>query len=355
MSTMDSFLTRDPLEQIIADGRILMGPINQYVRPEIITINLDVLHTNIGDHLKLVFQDNIFVRGFYNLDPTSNIIDIHADVNSLCDYLIGVTYNHLRFTLEMTCPTELVSRRMHNRCPVSDDLEFPAFISETLSLIGPCRPFDKLIVFAPAANTATNYGRAVPVTFNYYRYSRFISILKDSNYLVASLHFITGVLGSFFPLTEFRPLSDGVFSLHGTVHSSHYEQEDIVRIALCCSRDGVSPFEKTGMTIGYVDDETVLNALDAVAAPENIPQDSMDLSCGAAPSPVQDKISKANASSIFDPCFWTSCGGGSCSKTFPFTYSCGCTQGYYNLLNMSVFPCFKECAIGMDCANQVKF
>ncbi|XP_065863247.1 uncharacterized protein [Euphorbia lathyris] len=82
-----------------------------------------------------------------------------------------------------------------------------------------------------------------------------------------------------------------------------------------------------------------------------IPNCSMDLSCGAAPSPVQDKIGKANASSIFDPCFWTSCGGGSCNKTSPFTYSCECTQGYYNLLNVSAFPCFKECAIGMDCAN----
>ncbi|WCJ23849.1 hypothetical protein M5689_005851 [Euphorbia peplus] len=82
-----------------------------------------------------------------------------------------------------------------------------------------------------------------------------------------------------------------------------------------------------------------------------LPNCSMDLSCGAAPAPVQDKISKANASSIFDPCFWTSCGGGSCNKTSPFTYSCECSQGYYNLLNVSAFPCFKECAIGLDCAN----
>ncbi|EEF45240.1 conserved hypothetical protein [Ricinus communis] len=81
-----------------------------------------------------------------------------------------------------------------------------------------------------------------------------------------------------------------------------------------------------------------------------VPNCTMDYSCVAAPSPIQDKSSKSNAS-VFDPCFWTDCGGGSCNKTSPFTYSCECTEGYYNLLNISAFPCFKECAIGMDCSN----
>ncbi|XP_050215902.1 uncharacterized protein LOC126667002 [Mercurialis annua] len=81
-----------------------------------------------------------------------------------------------------------------------------------------------------------------------------------------------------------------------------------------------------------------------------IPNCTMDFSCSAAPSPVQDKSSKSNGS-VFDPCFWTDCGGGSCNKTSPFTYACECAVGYNNLLNVSAFPCFKECSIGMDCAN----
>ncbi|KAF3456943.1 hypothetical protein FNV43_RR01597 [Rhamnella rubrinervis] len=82
-----------------------------------------------------------------------------------------------------------------------------------------------------------------------------------------------------------------------------------------------------------------------------IPNCTLNHSCTKAPSPVQEKSSKPNVSSIFDPCYWSRCGGGSCNKTSQFGYNCECSEGYYNLLNVSSFPCFKECEFGMDCAN----
>ncbi|KAK3190120.1 hypothetical protein Dsin_029681 [Dipteronia sinensis] len=81
-----------------------------------------------------------------------------------------------------------------------------------------------------------------------------------------------------------------------------------------------------------------------------VPNCTLDTTCTAAPSSVQDKATKTNGS-IFDPCYWTDCGGGSCNKTSPFTYNCECAEGYFNLFNVSAFSCFKECSIGMDCAN----
>ncbi|KAF5466084.1 hypothetical protein F2P56_016041 [Juglans regia] len=81
-----------------------------------------------------------------------------------------------------------------------------------------------------------------------------------------------------------------------------------------------------------------------------VPNCTLNYSCKNAPPPVQEKASKANES-IFDPCRWTDCGGGICNKTSVFTYSCDCAEGYYNLLNVTAFPCYEECAIGMDCAN----
>lgn len=42
-------------------------------------------------------------------------------------------------------------------------------------------------------------------------------------------------------------------------------------------------------------------------------------------------------------CHWADCGGGSCNKTSTFTYKCVCAEGFYNLLNVSFFPCFQEC------------
>ncbi|XP_044498566.1 uncharacterized protein LOC123220411 [Mangifera indica] len=80
-----------------------------------------------------------------------------------------------------------------------------------------------------------------------------------------------------------------------------------------------------------------------------IPNCTLNYSCMAAPSPVQKK-SSTNLS-IFDICHWTNCGGGSCNRTSNFSYSCECDPGYYNLLNTSAFPCYNECAIGLDCAN----
>ncbi|KAI4317888.1 hypothetical protein L6164_025718 [Bauhinia variegata] len=81
-----------------------------------------------------------------------------------------------------------------------------------------------------------------------------------------------------------------------------------------------------------------------------VPNCSVDYSCSKAPSPVQEKAGKTNAS-IFDVCHWVDCGGGSCNKTSMFTYSCECNTGYYNLFNATAFPCYKECALGMDCSN----
>lgn len=83
-----------------------------------------------------------------------------------------------------------------------------------------------------------------------------------------------------------------------------------------------------------------------------IPNCTVNRECAAAaPAPVQEKASKTNNTSIFDPCHWIDCGGGSCNKTSAFTYSCICAQGFNNLLNATAFPCYKECSIGMDCST----
>ncbi|GAV57567.1 hypothetical protein CFOL_v3_01104 [Cephalotus follicularis] len=81
-----------------------------------------------------------------------------------------------------------------------------------------------------------------------------------------------------------------------------------------------------------------------------VPNCTLNYACAAAAAPPQEKTTKTKES-IFDPCHWTDCGGGSCNKTSSFTYSCECAEGYYNLLNITAFPCFKECSIGMDCSN----
>uniref|UniRef100_A0A803Q1G0 CCHC-type domain-containing protein n=1 Tax=Cannabis sativa TaxID=3483 RepID=A0A803Q1G0_CANSA len=75
----------------------------------------------------------------------------------------------------------------------------------------------------------------------------------------------------------------------------------------------------------------------------------MDYSCTKAPS-VKDKATKPD-DTVFDPCRWSECRAGSCNATSAFTYDCKCPAGYSNLLNISSFPCFQSCELGMDCSN----
>uniref|UniRef100_A0A1J3J2P8 Uncharacterized protein n=1 Tax=Noccaea caerulescens TaxID=107243 RepID=A0A1J3J2P8_NOCCA len=83
-----------------------------------------------------------------------------------------------------------------------------------------------------------------------------------------------------------------------------------------------------------------------------IPNCTFDLSCGEAASPAQPKTPpKDNNTSFFDACHWVDCGGGVCNSTKPFIYSCDCREDYSNLLNTTTFPCYKKCALGMDCLN----
>lgn len=80
-----------------------------------------------------------------------------------------------------------------------------------------------------------------------------------------------------------------------------------------------------------------------------IPNCTLNFNCARAPAPAPNP--NGSNFSVFDPCHWTDCGGGSCNTTSAFTHSCVCEEGYYNLFNSTSFPCYKECAIEGDCAN----
>ncbi|XP_020210314.1 neurogenic locus notch homolog protein 1 [Cajanus cajan] len=72
--------------------------------------------------------------------------------------------------------------------------------------------------------------------------------------------------------------------------------------------------------------------------------------CQPAPPPVPEKSVPHNLSA-FDPCYWAYCGEGKCVKNKTYTHSCQCQPNFYNLLNISVYPCYSECTIGSDCSK----
>ncbi|RWR88948.1 cell wall protein IFF6-like protein [Cinnamomum micranthum f. kanehirae] len=81
-----------------------------------------------------------------------------------------------------------------------------------------------------------------------------------------------------------------------------------------------------------------------------IPDCTVNYSCINASTPAAAPP-PANHSSIPDPCTLAYCGQGMCMKTSEFGHKCECADGSANLLNMTNFPCFNECALGVDCVN----
>ncbi|KAG6435586.1 hypothetical protein SASPL_100460 [Salvia splendens] len=82
-----------------------------------------------------------------------------------------------------------------------------------------------------------------------------------------------------------------------------------------------------------------------------VPNCNVSFNCDMPPAPAPAPNLKNANQSVFDPCSWTDCGGGSCNNTSMFTHSCTCEEAYYNLFNSSSFPCYKECAMRGDCPN----
>lgn len=77
-----------------------------------------------------------------------------------------------------------------------------------------------------------------------------------------------------------------------------------------------------------------------------IPNCSLDYSCMTAPPPAP---SNPQNESVFDPCYWMYCGEGTCKKTATYLHECQCNTGFSNLLNITAFPCYSDCALGSDC------
>ncbi|KAK6143229.1 hypothetical protein DH2020_023577 [Rehmannia glutinosa] len=81
-----------------------------------------------------------------------------------------------------------------------------------------------------------------------------------------------------------------------------------------------------------------------------IPNCSLDYSCMPAPPPAPAIPYNL---SFFDPCYWIYCGEGRCAKNATRTHTCQCNQGYSNLLNISAFPCYSDCAIGSESCERL--
>ncbi|KAL6641097.1 hypothetical protein ACP70R_019278 [Stipagrostis hirtigluma subsp. patula] len=86
-------------------------------------------------------------------------------------------------------------------------------------------------------------------------------------------------------------------------------------------------------------------AIDLPISPCTVPKCHFDASC------FNITLAPPRGIPITDPCVAINCGPGECKKGEGFTYRCECQPGYVNLLNLTAFPCVKNCFFGMDCST----
>ncbi|XP_072146556.1 uncharacterized protein [Setaria viridis] len=73
--------------------------------------------------------------------------------------------------------------------------------------------------------------------------------------------------------------------------------------------------------------------------------------CPFDPSCFNLSLAPPKGIPITDPCVAINCGPGECKKGDGFSYSCECQPGYVNFLNLTAFPCVKNCVFGTDCSR----
>jgi len=262
----------DPIEALIADGRLYSRPTSQFGAVIPYETDLEYAHSFMLQKLTLIYQDDPKIRIRYGGYTVNSGIEILAGITSMADYIIAQMYNRMRGVLEWAAP-HLRTTRMNTRCPVSNSMEFPAWISSTISAIGPIHfsdgPTNRYAVPATAAARMQTYGRQNPIFFSYSDYFTFISVLKEIGIATSPVDHQSKT-GSSFPTIDVTA-GDHSFTFYATIHHSHYENEDFLRMAFFTNPLAVTPWPRMGITVGYVNDNATLTALAAAAPPDGLP------------------------------------------------------------------------------------
>ncbi|KAJ1418875.1 hypothetical protein SESBI_15475 [Sesbania bispinosa] len=197
---------RDPIEDLISDGRVSIRPYKHYGLLEVITVDLDDMATALQARLVSIFTTENRLCNCYVGTITQITDTINTDTTALVNYAIGQTYNRLRSVLERTHPTAKQERMK------------PRFTDG---------PLDALFVFATTSATMKSYGRDHKPEFNFGRYERIMSALRSINVRMAPFDFTGTQTVSYFPFLDPAIDRNNVWIIYGLIHPSHYENEDV--------------------------------------------------------------------------------------------------------------------------------
>lgn len=172
----------DPLEKLVAHGKIRTQPYTHYRSATTPTVDFELLANKIQIILSEAYQyhDPLCLQ----YAGTNKEIDqcLMSDILALIDFALCVLYNRLQAVAESYSSSTSLSR-MKKRAPVDNKMVFPSFLSSSLSSIGPLRITDAgrdaLVLYAPLPNTDNNYGRSQAHELVYGHYQRLINSLHS--------------------------------------------------------------------------------------------------------------------------------------------------------------------------------
>nr|QRG29206.1 putative CP [Panax cryptic virus 4] len=222
----------DPMEDLIAEGKIRqVSRTTGFIHES--EIDFDQLYDNLVRNLQRIYAhwDPLITR--YTGTRDEVIQEINGDVSSMVTFALWITYNRLR-TVAERYSSHSRTQRMNHKAPCSNRMEFPAFLSSTLQSIGPLRildsPHEIMLIYVPPANTANHYGRTQANNPIEGMYHRLLTHLHELNVQCSPID-LTPTQGSFATTCKFV-LSEDLLSIVGSVHRSHYTNDDVRRFLL---------------------------------------------------------------------------------------------------------------------------
>ncbi|OWM76666.1 hypothetical protein CDL15_Pgr009231 [Punica granatum] len=119
------------LEDLVADGRLLICPFTTYTAPTVLTVNLDNLAARLTFWCRKVYSFYQPLSSHY-CDTAMDITSaVSSDIEHMGTYALWCCYNRLRSVAARYSPATWTAR-MNPRAPCSNSMEFPSFISSLL-------------------------------------------------------------------------------------------------------------------------------------------------------------------------------------------------------------------------------
>ncbi|CAB4291620.1 unnamed protein product [Prunus armeniaca] len=266
---------QNPEDFVVRDGRMTSRPTSRWPAVTVARVDFDVLHARLLEPLTDTLRGHNPLR--HQFDGTQAEIDdaIEKAATMLLDQALFELWNRLRVIAE-TYDNQTRTNVFKNRAPVMEGFQLPRFYASLLSSIGPLRIedsfFDTTVIYSPAQALRDNFGRAAMPNINSQDILHFIQQLGGAHIPLGTIQH-RGSQGSFFTTCARVDNNYDSYNILGAFNARHYSRIDtVIGMLLRPFGHDEHPFEDLSTTLGFVDNEDVIAALELIPLPADADQ-----------------------------------------------------------------------------------